>query len=222
MTACAAQANNQTRSVRVRCLGIADYESSWQQMRRFTDARTSVTIDEIWLLQHPPVYTLGQAGRENHLHDTGNIPVVRSDRGGQVTYHGPGQLIAYLLLDLRRLDLGVSRLVRLIESALIDALGHWGIAASRRKGAPGVYVGDAKIAALGLRVRRRCTYHGLALNVNPDLGAFARIDPCGYPDLAVTSLQQMMDPTTDLPMDEVAGVVTSALTRRLGLERADG
>jgi lipoyl(octanoyl) transferase len=160
-------------------------------MRTFTAARTAATQDELWLLEHPPVYTLGQAGKPEHLlRDTG-IPVVRTDRGGQVTYHGPGQVVAYVLLDLRRRGLTVKRLVWLLEQVVIDLLAAHEIAGERRAGAPGVYVAGAKVAALGLRVRGGCTYHGLALNVDMDLAPFRDINPCGYEGLPVTQLADL-------------------------------
>jgi len=168
--------------------GLADYHDTWQAMSRFTDARDAGTPDELWLLQHPPVFTLGQAGRKEHLLAPGDIPVIQVDRGGQVTYHGPGQLVAYPLVDLRRMKLGIRDLVRRVEQSVIDLLADYGIAAARREKAPGVYVGDAKIAALGLRVRRGCTFHGLAFNIDMDLAPFQRINPCGYPGLEVTDL----------------------------------
>lgn len=172
----------------VRFLGLRPYVEAWQAMRAFTDARDRETPDELWLLEHPPVFTLGQASRPGHLHDPGGIPVVQSDRGGQVTYHGPGQLVAYLLLDLRRAGLGVKRLVNLLERAVIDVLAGESITAAARPGAPGVYVEGAKIASLGLRVRDGCCYHGVALNLDLDLAPFERIDPCGFPALEVTRL----------------------------------
>ncbi len=172
----------------IRRLGRRAYEPVWVEMRAFTDARDADTPDAIWLTEHPPVYTLGQAGRLEHVHDAGETPVVMSDRGGQVTYHGPGQVVVYTLLDLRRLGIGIRELVLRLEDATMALLAGYGLDAERRPGAPGVYVAGAKIAALGLRVRNGCTYHGIALNVNPDLSAFQRIDPCGYRDLPVTSL----------------------------------
>jgi len=175
-------------AARLRRLGRVDYEPTWRAMQRFTEQRGEDTADEIWLLEHPPVFTLGLAGRPEHLLRDIGVPVVRVDRGGQVTYHGPGQLVAYLLLDLRRRRLGVRELVRRLEQALIDLLAGHGLAAERREGAPGVYVGDAKIAALGLRVKNGCCYHGLSLNVRMDLAPFAAINPCGYAGLAVTQL----------------------------------
>lgn len=160
-------------------------------MQAFTDARSPRTPDELWLLEHPPVFTLGRAARRQHLLDPGPIPVVQVDRGGQVTYHGPGQLVAYTLIDLRRLGVGVRRLVTTLEDAVVALLAAHGVAAGTRPGAPGVYVGDSKIAALGLRVRRGCSLHGLALNIDCDPRAFARIEPCGYPGLAVTGTRDL-------------------------------
>jgi len=179
---------------RVRNRGLAEYAPVQEEMRRFTDRRTATTRDELWLLQHSPVFTQGQAGRAEHLIDPGHIPVVQADRGGQVTYHGPGQWVLYLLLDLRRRQLGVRDLVDLIENAVTELLAEYGIAAQTRPGAPGVYVDGAKIAALGLRVRRGCSYHGVALNVAMDLSPFSRIDPCGYAGLAVTSMARELLP----------------------------
>lgn len=196
----------------VRRLGLADYAATWQAMQRFTAERGPLTPDEIWLLEHPPVFTLGQAGRIEHLkHDIG-VPVVKVDRGGQITYHGPGQLVAYLLLDLGRRRLKVRELVSLIEQALIDLLAEYGIVSARRPGAPGVYVDDAKIAALGLRVRQGGCYHGLSLNVDMDLAPFAAIDPCGYSGLAVTRLRDL-GVTEDIAA--VATRLIDQLTRKL-------
>jgi lipoyl(octanoyl) transferase len=174
-------------AVRVTRLGTVEYMPTYEAMRRFTDARGPSTPDEVWVLQHPPVYTLGLAGRAEHLprgHTT--IPLERVDRGGQITYHGPGQAIVYALVDLARRGLTVRGMVRLLEQAVIDVLARHGVAAARRSGAPGVYADGAKVAALGLRVRRGCAYHGVALNVDMDLAPFSAIDPCGYPGLAVT------------------------------------
>lgn len=171
----------------VRHLGRVDYEPTWRAMDRFTQQRDASTTDEFWCLEHPPVFTLGRAARPEHVLAAGDIPVVPVDRGGQVTYHGPGQLVLYTLVDLRRLDIGVRSLVAALEQAVIDLLAAHGLTATVRKGAPGVYVDDRKIAALGLRVRRGAAFHGLALNVDADLEPFQRIDPCGYPGLAVTS-----------------------------------
>ena len=174
--------------MRVRNLGLVAYEPTWRAMQAFNAARDASTEDQLWLLEHPPVFTLGLAGRREHVLAPGEIPVVATDRGGQVTYHGPGQAVAYLLLDLRRLGLGVRELVRRIEHAVIETLAQYGIEAERRAGIPGVYVRQAKIAAIGLRIARGCSYHGVALNADMDLEPFERIDPCGYPGLAATSL----------------------------------
>jgi lipoyl(octanoyl) transferase len=172
-------------------LGRSEYEPTWRAMQVYTSRRGPETPDELWLVEHPPVYTLGQAGRAEHLLDPQCIPVIRVDRGGQVTYHGPGQLVAYLLLDLRRARLGVKGLVALLERAVVDLLAAYEIPAETRPGAPGVYVAGAKIASLGIRVRNGCTYHGLAVNVDMDLEPFSRINPCGYPGQAVTQLREL-------------------------------
>jgi lipoyl(octanoyl) transferase len=172
-------------------------------MQAFTDARGPDTPDELWLVQHDPVFTLGQAGKPEHVLAPGDIPVLNVDRGGQVTYHGPGQIVAYPLLDLRRLKIGVRELVRRIEQSIIDALAEWNVVAVRRDGAPGVYVGEAKIAALGLRVRRGCTFHGLAFNVAMDLEPFHRINPCGYAGLSVTQLLDLGGPSRLADVEEV-------------------
>jgi len=194
-----------TLPVRVRPLGLVPYEATWRAMQSFTAERDANTEDEIWLVEHPPVFTLGQAGRREHLLVDVGIPVVAIDRGGQVTYHGPGQVVAYVLLDLRRRGYGVKELVRRLEGAVIEVLAAEGIVAGRRDGAPGVYVGEdaggAKIAALGLRIRNGCSYHGVSLNVAMDLSPFVAINPCGYAGLAVT---QMQDQGCSLPPGGVA------------------
>jgi lipoyl(octanoyl) transferase len=164
-------------------------------MQAFTDARDADTADELWLVEHDPVFTLGQAGKPEHVLMPGDIPVIHVDRGGQVTYHGPGQLVLYPLLDLRRLKLGVREYVCRIEQAIIDTLADWNIEALRREGAPGVYVAGAKIAALGIRVRRGCSFHGLAFNIDMDLAPFSRINPCGYAGLQVTSMVDLGGPS---------------------------
>jgi lipoyl(octanoyl) transferase len=195
---------------------LLDYETAWRAMQSYTDTRDAGSPDRIWLLQHPSVFTLGQAGRSEHLLDPGTIPVIKVDRGGQVTWHGPGQCVAYLMLDLRRLGLGVRELVDRIESAIIATLAVFGIAASARRDAPGVYVNGAKIAALGLRIRRGCSFHGLSLNVDPDLSAFARINPCGHAGLAVTSMAQLVVPGTDISRRCVESVLSGELLRQFG------
>jgi lipoyl(octanoyl) transferase len=178
--------------ITVRKLGLADYERTWRAMRDFTLQRTADTCDELWVVQHPPVYTLGVATRSEHLPRRDNgIPVVKSDRGGQITYHGPGQLVVYLLLDMQRRKLSVRPLVRLMEDAVINLLAEYAVAANGRADAPGVYVGNAKIAALGLRIRNGRCYHGLALNIDMDLKPFYAIDPCGYPGLDVTQARAL-------------------------------
>ncbi len=169
----------------VKSLGLVEYQPIWDAMKQFTAGRTSTTRDEIWLVQHPPVYTQGLAGKPEHLLHHTNIPVIKIDRGGQITYHGPGQIVAYLLLDMRRWKITVRELVRLMEQAVIDLLGEYGVASHGRKDAPGVYVDDAKIAALGLKIKNGYCYHGLAFNVDMDLTPFANINPCGYAGLRV-------------------------------------
>ena len=175
----------------IRDRGRLEYVTAWRAMQDFTRARTPETPDEIWLVEHPPVFTLGLAGRAEHVLTPGDIPVVKSDRGGQVTYHGPGQAVAYVLLDLRRLGIGARELVRRLEASAIDVLAGYGLEGHRRDGMPGVYVDDAKICAIGLRISRGCSYHGLAMNVDLDLAPFSRIDPCGYPGLAATRLADL-------------------------------
>ncbi|WP_250624907.1 lipoyl(octanoyl) transferase LipB [Pinirhizobacter soli] len=180
----------------IRRLGRVPYEASWKAMSAFTDNRTEDTPDELWLLEHDPVFTLGQAGKMEHVLAPGDIPVVPVDRGGQVTYHGPGQIVAYPMVDLRRSGVGVRELVNRIEQAIIDTMGHWNIVAERVAGAPGVYVAGAKVAALGLRVRRGCSFHGLAFNVNMDLSPYHRINPCGYKGLEVTQVLDLGGPSS--------------------------
>jgi lipoyl(octanoyl) transferase len=179
----------------IKYLGTADYAQTLRAMQTQNRSRTADTADEIWLLEHPPVYTLGLAGKPEHVLNAGNIPVIKVERGGQVTYHGPGQLVAYLLLDVKRLGYGVKELVRRIEQSLIDLLAQYEIESFRKAGMPGVYVsadsGDAKIAAIGLRVANHATYHGLSLNVDMDLEPFSRINPCGYKGLAVTQMHDL-------------------------------
>ena len=198
---------------RVRHLGLVEYGPTLARMQEFTAQRTADTPDEIWLLEHPPVYTLGVAGKEEHLPRVDNhIPVARIDRGGQITYHGPGQLVAYLLLDMRRLGLTVRPLVRRMEQSVIDLLHEYGIDARGDVSAPGVYVGAAKIAALGLRIRRGCCYHGLALNVDMDLSPFHAINPCGYAGLEVTHMRALGIPDS---LEQVSARLITHLTRQL-------
>jgi lipoyl(octanoyl) transferase len=199
----------------VRDLGRHAYEPVWRAMQGFTDARDADTPDELWLVEHDPVFTLGQAGKPEHVLMPGDIPVIKVDRGGQVTYHGPGQIVAYPLLDLKRLKIGVRDYVCRIEQAVIDTLDHWNIHAVRRDGAPGVYVNDAKVAALGIRVRRGCTFHGLAFNVDMDLAPYHRINPCGYAGLQVTSMLDLGGPSS---LDAVKPVLLEALAAQFGLQ----
>jgi lipoyl(octanoyl) transferase len=197
----------------VRELGLQPYLPVWQAMQDFTNTRTPDSADQLWLLEHQAVFTQGQAGKPEHLLLPGNIPVVQADRGGQVTYHGPGQLVAYLLLDVRRLGFGVRELVSRIEQSLIDLLGTYGIAAAAKADAPGVYVDGAKIASLGLRIRNGRCFHGLALNVHMDLEPFARINPCGYAGLRMTQMRELIGPVA---MDEVSDRLRAQLVKHLG------
>ena len=203
----------------VRDLGRQPYEPVWRAMQAFTDARTEDTPDEVWLVEHEPVFTLGQAGKPEHVLMPGEIPVIHVDRGGQVTYHGPGQIVAYPLLDLRRLGVGVRDYVCRIEQAIIDTLDEWNIGAERREGMPGVYVGGAKIASLGVRVRHGRSFHGLAFNVAMDLEPFHRINPCGYAGLRMTSVLDLGGPSG---LEAVKPVLVEQLGRQFGLvPRAD-
>jgi lipoyl(octanoyl) transferase len=188
--------------LRIRRLGRQPYATVWQAMTAFTDNRTAATVDELWVLEHDPVFTLGQAGKMEHVLAPGEIPVVPVDRGGQVTYHGPGQIVAYPLICK-------------IEQAIIDTLAHWNIEAVRREGAPGVYVADAKVAALGLRVRRGCSFHGLAFNVNMNLEPFHRINPCGYKGLAVTQVLDLGGPSR---LSDVEDVLIGEFCRQFGFD----
>jgi len=199
----------------LRRLGLVEYEPTLAAMREFTDTRDAATPDELWLLQHPRVFTQGQAGKAEHVLAAGDIPVVQVDRGGQVTYHGPGQWVLYLLLDLRRRPLGVRDLVDLIENSLIELLRVYAIAAGTRDGAPGVYVDGRKIASLGLRVRKGCSYHGLALNVEMDLEPFQRINPCGYAGLEVTSMRGQL-PDEPLDLEAIGERLLEIVASRLG------
>ncbi|RRC98689.1 lipoyl(octanoyl) transferase LipB [Amphritea balenae] len=197
----------------VRDLGLVEYQPTWQTMQDFTAARGPDTMDEIWVLEHQPVFTQGQAGKAEHLLGTGDIPVVQVDRGGQVTYHGPGQLVVYLLLNLRRKKFGVRELVARMEQSIVDLLAGYGVEAYAKPDAPGVYVNDAKICSLGLRVRKGCSFHGLALNLDMDLEPFNRINPCGYAGMAVTRLTNL---TEINDRNAVKDSLTEILVKRLG------
>jgi lipoyl(octanoyl) transferase len=197
-----------------RRLGLQPYEPIYRRMRDFTLARTPDTADELWFLEHEPVFTQGQAGKPEHVLAPGAIPVVQSDRGGQVTYHGPGQLMGYVLVDIARLGYGIRSLVTRLEQATVDLLAGYGVAAAGRRDAPGVYVGERKVCSLGLRVRKGRTYHGLALNVAMDLEPFARINPCGFKGLAMTQVSELGGPAS---VEAVARDLEPHLARRLGL-----
>ncbi|SJM89007.1 lipoyl-protein ligase [Crenothrix polyspora] len=196
----------------IRHLGIQDYEPIWRDMQQFTVDRTPETEDELWIVEHPPVYTLGLNGKREHLLNTGNIPVIHCDRGGQVTYHGSGQVVIYTLLDLTRLKLNIRQLVSLLEQAMIDVLAAYNIDSKARADAPGVYVGTNKIGSIGIRIKKNCSYHGLSLNNNMDLRPFDHINPCGYADLKVT---QLADLGIIIETYELANRVAHALTTAL-------
>ena len=212
-TSCSREATG--TELHIRRLGLCDYEPVWHDMQVFTQQRTAQTADELWLLQHQSVYTLGMNGKREHLLMPGDIPVVEIDRGGQVTYHGPGQMVAYTLFDLKRLNIGIRALVEALESSVIDWLGAQGVVAAARRDAPGVYVEGAKVAALGLRVKRGCSYHGLALNVDTDLEPFAGINPCGYEGMAVTRTRDL---GIEQGVEEVAAQWLPYLVERLGYQ----
>ncbi|MFY2509423.1 lipoyl(octanoyl) transferase LipB [Vibrio pectenicida] len=202
----------------VKRLGRQDYEPIWRAMHDFTDARTEDTSDQVWLVEHNPVFTQGQAGKAEHLINTGDIPVVQSDRGGQVTYHGPGQLVAYFLINLRRRKLGVRELVTSIETLVIKTLKHYNIESTARPDAPGVYVNDKKICSLGLRIRKGCSFHGLALNVNMDLSPFLRINPCGYAGMEMVQMSQLGGPND---LSQVEKTLVEELVALLGYEQIE-
>lgn len=212
----------------VRALGVVEYTPVWEAMKSFTDSRDDATADEIWVLQHPPVFTQGQAGKAEHVLFPGDIPVVQVDRGGQVTYHGPGQLVAYIMVDIKRRNMGARALVSLIEQAIIDTLSFFGVEAAARKEAPGVYVDEAKIASLGLRIRKGRSFHGLSINIDMDLEPFSRINPCGYQGMEIVQLSGLSkkalkgdEPPTEqglLLIDHVAEILQSKLATAFGYE----
>jgi len=199
----------------VKNLGEKPYAETWQAMKSFTDSRDECAADEFWFVQHPPVYTLGQAGRVEHLLAPGDIPIVHSDRGGQVTYHGPGQLVCYLLLDIRRLQLGVRDLVTVIEQSIVQLINSYEVAAEAKPEAPGVYVDGRKLAALGLRIRKGYSYHGLSLNVDMDLGPFSNINPCGIEGLEVVDMKRL---GIDRPMAKIMEELTDILVQQIGYD----
>ncbi|MEI8209345.1 MAG: lipoyl(octanoyl) transferase LipB [Methylococcales bacterium] len=196
----------------IRRLGLQDYEVTWQAMQAFNQQREATTPDELWIVEHSPVYTLGLNGKREHLLNTGSIPIINSDRGGQVTYHGPGQLVVYTLLDIKRLNLNVRQLVTVLEQAVIRTLAEYGIVAIAQAEAPGVYVNSSKIASIGLRIKRNCSYHGLSLNNNMDLRPFDYINTCGYSDLKVTQLSAL---GVEVSSEQLADTVIKALTSTL-------
>ena len=203
------------QSLEVKNLGVKPYTEIWHAMKSFTDNRDESTADELWFVQHPPVYTLGQAGKLEHLLAPGEIPVVHSDRGGQVTYHGPGQLVCYLLLDIRRLQLGVRDLVTVIEQSIVQLINSYRVSAESKPEAPGVYVDGRKLAALGLRIRKGCSYHGLSLNVDMDLGPFSNINPCGFEGLEVIDMKRL---GIDRPITEIMEQLTEILVQQIGYD----
>lgn len=206
------------RNLLIRMLPKVEYSESWQKMQDFTINRDQNTADELWLLQHPPVYTQGQAGKAEHVLNPGQIPIVQTDRGGQITYHGPGQLVAYVLFDLRRLDIGIRRLVENLESAVIRTLEEYGVSAAGRRDAPGVYVERSKICSIGLRVKKGCSYHGIAFNIDMDLTPFQGINPCGFQGLEVT---QVKDFVPTISQTELESKFIQHITQIFGYNRHD-
>jgi len=202
----------------VRNLGLNDYEPIWKAMHEFTDNRNDETVDEVWLVEHNPVFTQGQAGKEEHLLNTGDIPVVQSDRGGQVTYHGPGQLVAYFLINLRRKNIGVRELVTNIENLVINTLAKFDIESSARPDAPGVYSDGKKVCSLGLRIRKGCSFHGLALNIDMDLSPFLRINPCGYQGMEMVQISELGGPSN---VELVGATLVEELLSLLNYEHVD-
>lgn len=205
--------NSGTVPLIIRNLGRQPYEPVWSAMQHYTDERDNDSPDELWVLEHDPVFTQGQAGKAEHLLAPGEIPVVKVDRGGQVTYHGPGQLVVYFLLDIRRLKIGVRQLVSHIENTIVDLMAEYGVTAAARPDAPGVYVDNQKLCSLGLRIRKGCSFHGLALNVNMDLSPFLRINPCGYAGMQMVQCSDLNGPQT---VAEAAAKVTQLFAQRIG------
>jgi lipoyl(octanoyl) transferase len=201
----------QDTTLHIRHLGKQDYESVWHAMQHYTDTRDSESHDELWIVEHPPVFTQGQAGKSEHILNAGDIPVIQVDRGGQVTYHGPGQLVVYPLLDIKRSKVGVRQLVTHIEQSIVDMLAKYGINAYAKADAPGVYVDERKIASLGLRIRKGCSFHGLALNVDMDLAPFRRINPCGYAGLEMVQCKALGGPQTVIEAGEQLTITFSQL-----------
>ncbi|QSX29192.1 lipoyl(octanoyl) transferase LipB [Shewanella cyperi] len=205
----------QAKTLHIRHLGSQDYESVWHAMQQYTDNRNGDSQDELWLVEHPPVFTQGQAGKAEHILNPGDIPVIQVDRGGQVTYHGPGQLVAYPLLDIKRLKIGVRQLVTSIEQSIVDMLARYEVKAYAKADAPGVYVDERKVASLGLRIRKGCSFHGLALNVDMDISPFRRINPCGYAGLEMVQCKQLGGPQT---VTEAGEQLIETFSQLLGYE----
>jgi lipoyl(octanoyl) transferase len=200
-------------SLLIQQLGLQDYQTVCEKMQAFTEQRGEHTADELWLLEHPPVFTQGLAGKAEHILNPGDIPVIATDRGGQVTYHGPGQLVAYMLFDLRRLNIGIRQMVRTLEKTIIDVLTDFDVHAENNESAPGVYVHGAKICSIGLRVRKGCSYHGIAFNINMDLEPFSRINPCGFKNLRMIQLSELVGP---IKIDNVAPLLIKYMTANFG------
>ena len=207
-----------TPALTVRLLGLQDYETVWHAMAAYTDSRDASSADELWLVQHPPVFTQGQAGKAEHVLMPGDIPVVQVDRGGQVTHHAPGQLVGYPLIDLRRRGLGVRDLVTLTENTIVDTLAEIAIEGYPKPDAPGVYVADSKVASLGFRIRKGCSYHGLSLNVDMDLSGFARINPCGYQGLQMVQTKDLSDDPRAASVAELESLIIKHFAKQLGSE----
>ncbi|QSX36337.1 lipoyl(octanoyl) transferase LipB [Shewanella sedimentimangrovi] len=205
----------QAKTLHIRHLGSQDYESVWHAMQQYTDNRNGDSQDELWLVEHPPVFTQGQAGKAEHILNPGDIPVIQVDRGGQVTYHGPGQLVAYPLLDIKRLKIGVRQLVTSIEQSIVEMLARYEVKAYAKADAPGVYVDERKVASLGLRIRKGCSFHGLALNVDMDISPFRRINPCGYAGLEMVQCKQLGGPQT---VTEAGEQLIETFSQLLGYE----
>lgn len=202
--------------MRLRFLGRKPYQETWDAMKAFTEDRDESTIDECWIVEHPPVFTLGQAGKPEHILQTSDIPIVKTDRGGQVTYHGPGQIMGYCLFDLKRQKIGVKQLVTQIEQSVIDLVTDFSVVGERQEGAPGIYVKGRKISSIGLRIRKGCSYHGVAINLNMDLSPFLQINPCGYPGMKLVNLQEFSNEPQGF--ETVAGLWASKLAHRFGFE----
>lgn len=203
-----------------RYLGCEEYTRTYKKMCQFTEERTGATDDELWLLEHGPVYTQGRAGKAEHILDAGKIPIVQTDRGGQISYHGPGQLVAYPLLDLRRLRMNVRELVSVLENAAIEFLDYYGVQGAAEAKAPGIYVKGKKIASLGLRIRKSCSLHGIALNIDMDMAPFSHIHPCGYPGLEMTQLKQFVHPAKLPSLEEAGKLFANCLRRTLDAHRS--